>query len=212
MKVIFLDIDGVLNIMSPTYNSFRFTQDPIEEHLMVRLEFILERVPDAKIVISSSWGYDKAVNKLKQHHFKYIDKVIGEIKRNHEYRGMQINDWLRATDEDIASIVVLEDEIIDVCGTICDVVNKNCVVEVNMNEGLSNANAICAVQKLMSIGYLIDKTITPFVEDLIKYNFYIERGYRPSVLINTPPSNDDLKRWDYFLNDNSSLTLIMKKG
>jgi len=58
MKIIFLDIDGVLNILSDSYYSMGYDNlgnDPIERHLMVRLEFIMCRVPDARIVISSSW-------------------------------------------------------------------------------------------------------------------------------------------------------------
>ena len=57
MKVIFLDIDGVLNC-SKTHNP-RNLPYVIDPKLLKRFERLLERT-GAKVVLSSTWRYDPA--------------------------------------------------------------------------------------------------------------------------------------------------------
>jgi len=53
MKVIFLDVDGVLNIMGGSYRTFMKPYGHhIEYHLVQRLNYIIEKT-GAKIVVSS---------------------------------------------------------------------------------------------------------------------------------------------------------------
>lgn len=53
MKIIFLDIDGVLNNTSTTDKIGRYRG--LEDSLIQRFNRIIEAVPETKIVISSSW-------------------------------------------------------------------------------------------------------------------------------------------------------------
>ncbi len=144
MQVIFLDIDGVLNIMSPSYNTTSYRPDGsvrwMEEHLIQRLHYLIEKT-DAKIVISSSWRLDMPdlEKQLRVGGFKYWDKVIGETPYIVGHRGDEIQSYLDENPE-IDCFVVLEDEIDDVCGEKCQTIHKLNVVEVDMKEGLSHQN------------------------------------------------------------------------
>ena len=106
MKVIFLDVDGVLNVMSDSYRTFMKPEGHhIEYHLVDRLNYIMAKT-DAKIVISSSWksSMGDLEFQLKQEGFRYWDKVIGRTPFSGEmdtrgeqsdYRGLQIQYWLK---------------------------------------------------------------------------------------------------------------------
>ena len=52
MNIIFLDIDGILNSKSGTTTIEKFGLD---DKLIANLKYIIDSVPDIKIVISSSW-------------------------------------------------------------------------------------------------------------------------------------------------------------
>jgi len=54
MKVVFLDIDGVLNVYCESRDKWGCT---FHQHLVDNLRYIIEKT-DAKIVISSTWRYD----------------------------------------------------------------------------------------------------------------------------------------------------------
>jgi HAD domain in Swiss Army Knife RNA repair proteins len=57
MKIIFLDIDGVLNCKgTPNPRKFPYIVDP---KLLNRLQRLLERT-GAEVVLSSTWRYDPA--------------------------------------------------------------------------------------------------------------------------------------------------------
>lgn len=53
MKIIFLDIDGVLNVYSHDYDEYG---SQFHKHLVENLQKVVEET-DAKIVISSTWRY-----------------------------------------------------------------------------------------------------------------------------------------------------------
>lgn len=153
INIIFLDVDGVLNIMSDSYRSTDYINlgtNAIEIHLMQRLEFLMEQVENTFIVLSSSWGEKQFLIAMQQRRFKYIDKIIGRTGRDIKWRGNQIKDWLDETDLNIINYVVLEDEPIDVCGDYCNTIPKEKVVHVNMDEGLSHENILEAISILKS--------------------------------------------------------------
>jgi len=139
MKVIFLDVDGVLNS-----DASLMTDDALEEALILNLKQLVEQT-NAKIILSSAWRMcpgplrtlmdwlDRAdlhlsgmtpngvrVDWLKEQGYtptrKYLD-VFDDYNGN-EYevttdRGAEICKWL-ADHKDVESFVILDDEAVDI--------------------------------------------------------------------------------------------------
>jgi HAD domain in Swiss Army Knife RNA repair proteins len=104
MKVVFLDIDGVLN-SKKTLNprNFPYVVDP---KLLRRLELLLERT-GAKVVLSSTWRYDP-IGRLAANHWgiPFIDTTPDMPKQP---RRDEIVAWLR-DHADVTRYVILDDE------------------------------------------------------------------------------------------------------
>ena len=105
MKIIFLDIDGVLNSMDD-----RFSQKlETEEHLLL-LKELVEKT-NAKIVVSSSWRGIPSLMKTLHKKMKEINaEIIGTTKSLPGTRGVEIKDWLENSPELIESFVILDDD------------------------------------------------------------------------------------------------------
>jgi hypothetical protein len=100
MKLVFLDIDGVLNrhrIYSNGYCGF----DP---ECVENFNKILHAYEDIRIVISSAWRYMLLQHEMKLKGFEYLmlvggvdckDRLIGHTKSDEEIptRGQQILEW-----------------------------------------------------------------------------------------------------------------------
>lgn len=148
MQVIFLDVDGVLNIHSQSYYSLSLRADGsslwMERHLVHRLNYLI-KTTGADVVISSSWRGDMEDLKaqLEKEEFKYWDKVIGATGYKDKYRGDQIQSYLNNHPE-ITRFVVLEDEPEDVCGAKCSTIAEENVVFVDMENGLSHKDILKA--------------------------------------------------------------------
>jgi HAD domain in Swiss Army Knife RNA repair proteins len=104
MKVIFLDIDGVLNCnRTPNPRKFPFIVDPI---LLRRLHRLLE-LTGAKVVLSSNWRYDPAGMFSARHYgVPFIDTtpdLPGEPRHN------PIVEWMRRH-SDVERFIVIDDE------------------------------------------------------------------------------------------------------
>lgn len=130
MRVIFLDIDGVLStiryiehqVKNTNTNGYKaqFNFDPL---CMQNLKQIIDKT-DAKIVISSTWRLggirnnihlDKILNNLNEYGLK--DKVIGytpDLSDKYGFcgcRGYEIQKWLDDNkDMNIKSFVILDDD------------------------------------------------------------------------------------------------------
>ena len=158
-KVLFLDIDGVLNCIYPTpsdehewvdLDEWRYGFNP---QLVARLRYILANT-GCKIVVSSSW----------RHHTNYAPyqpernwrDVLAEMlgKASDELyagstptdfkggrRGIEINKWLE--EHPVDSFCVVDDETVD----ITPFVDKRRVVKTDMKDGLTRqaANRIIEV-------------------------------------------------------------------
>jgi hypothetical protein len=97
MKVLFLDFDGVLNVYpSPSRNG------DFHKSACINLEMLLNRVPELKIVVSSSWrtyGLEAIKDILKANGIdpRRILDVTGHEKSPDErdHRGYQVECWLK---------------------------------------------------------------------------------------------------------------------
>lgn len=93
MKVIFLDIDGVLNVRTIEYDEYGALFHP---HFIDNLRTIIDKT-NAKIVISSSWRFEglermQAMWKDRNLPGEVID--ITPYLGNHTIRGYEIEEWL----------------------------------------------------------------------------------------------------------------------
>lgn len=118
MKVIFLDVDGVLNCGSSQARCEGFIG--IDNDKVKRLRTIVERT-DAKIVLTSTWksfwfpidkeDQDGLANyldrKLKREGLRILDKTKGEGMD----RGKSILEWVNS--RNVESFVILDDETFD---------------------------------------------------------------------------------------------------
>jgi hypothetical protein len=148
MKVIFLDVDGVLNIISDSYKTTAQKDENghfihLEKHLLKRLEYLIKET-GAKIVVSSSWRLDieNLREKLKKANFSLISEIYGLTGLGHT-RGEEIKAWINKHKP--TKYVVLEDEIFDVCGEKCDVIPEENVVEVDHTVGLTDKDVKRAI-------------------------------------------------------------------
>lgn len=132
MKIVFLDIDGVLNsYQSSTFWHNKRDQQKWENELyddwkgslkeylalefdpiaISNLEELMRRVPEAKIVISSTWRYGETVESLKKifHCFPLISNaIIDKTPTGGKIRGDEINAWILSNQVD--KYVILDDD------------------------------------------------------------------------------------------------------
>ena len=168
-KVIFLDVDGVLNSDRTLYEDIS-----LEDDLILNLKEIVDKT-EAKIILSSSWRLSteaiaKLMDKLdkfglaisgmtcdsvdldwlKKYKFdttkKYLDTKFDydenkQIKITHD-RGAEIFKWLH--DHDDCAYVILDDEIEDVKPYF----NESVIVKTSYKTGLTKEDVKKAVQIL----------------------------------------------------------------
>lgn len=118
MKIIFLDIDGVLN----TIDTFKMRKDIYIKYGLIipridlyRLEFLKEIVDktDAKIVISSTWRKSEFDMKELNEVFSLFDLEVYDVTfiDISGKKGIEISDWLNRNEVD--SFVIIDDETSD---------------------------------------------------------------------------------------------------
>lgn len=146
MKVLFCDFDGVLNPYPKPSRSGAFNKTAC-----MNLEMLLNKIPDLKIVVSSSWrayGYDAVKDILKSNGIdpRRVFDVLGDEKdeKNPEahkgnHRGYQVECWLKRHPK-VQSFAIVDDES-DFEGF------RNRMVKTNRFHGLTQANA----EKLLEI-------------------------------------------------------------
>jgi len=125
-KIIFLDIDGVLNCsegLSKMYKSkgASLKSKSICPDNILNFQTLLDREPDAKIVISSTWriGFKHGIHNQNISGETWssllgeqiADRIIGmthRSKRSKE-RGVEIDEWVKENDE-CCSFVIIDDD------------------------------------------------------------------------------------------------------
>jgi len=166
LEIIFLDIDGVMNMDGSSSRTFMKPYGQhIEPHLVCRLNYICEKIKELRIVISSSWRGDMEDLKkqLEEQGFRYWNRVIGktckaelkdqsekpphDLKTSFYYinRGEQIKQWL---DENKfkGRYLVIDDEISDICGERCRIIPSENILQTDSNEGMLNKDALFIVR------------------------------------------------------------------
>ena len=141
MKVIFLDVDGVLNSAQDGY-SIRLRTD---SHLKL-LQRIVKKT-GAKIVLSSSWriGFTPASRNLlarfKEYGLELMD-CTPELPAS--CRGDEIRQWLtdNVYNYDIENFVILDDE-----ANMAEFTDKN-LVQTDTNIGLQKQDAVECIKML----------------------------------------------------------------
>jgi hypothetical protein len=104
MKLVFLDIDGVLNCKrTPNPRKFPFVVDPI---LLQRFRQLLEKT-GAQVVLSSNWRFDPAGLFSAQHYG--IPFIASTPDLEGEPRCNAILEWLRCH-PDVERFIVIDDE------------------------------------------------------------------------------------------------------
>lgn len=107
MRVIFLDIDGVLNTL--TTNEFA----TINPHKVALLNEIVLRT-DAEIVISSTWRRIYSLNEIgnmltRAGLIRFPYGITPMIEGHESCRGMEIGAWINAN-QSVEQIVILDDD------------------------------------------------------------------------------------------------------
>ena len=148
MKVLFLDIDGVLNCVYPTpsddnewvdLDEWRYGLNP---QLVARLRFIIANT-DCKIVISSSWRHHNSYAPYQPNR-NWRDVLAEKLHRtrdevfagetgydNRGQRGIEIKQWL--SEHQVDAYCVVDDETIDIVGYVDD----RFIVKTDMKVGMT---------------------------------------------------------------------------
>lgn len=141
MKIVFLDIDGVLKTKQGLRRAYanlgKFISDSWDEDAVRNLNKLIEDT-GAKIVLTSSWRYGETVENLQQTLKKkgiqgnLIGKSpeIGEITdrtASNISRGHEIEAWLKQQTEEIQYVIIDDDPSLMPeqmrCAVICDMEN-----------------------------------------------------------------------------------------
>ena len=128
MKVIFLDVDGVLN--SQRYkesgqfgagaSNLEFGRSQIDPEAVARLDRLIDAT-GARVVVSSSWRHfwslDEIRNMLAERGLRNIDALMDITPSMLSDRGSEIGQWLGIMDEarryggdDVEAFVILDDD------------------------------------------------------------------------------------------------------
>lgn len=153
MKVIFLDVDGVLNYVGcdSSYGGLYF----VDEEKLRMLADLVERT-NAKIVLTSTWRhgfvdllngeetfeadlYQALAEALEEHNLSIYD-CTGEEEEN---RGAEIETWITSIEEPLGAFVILDDMGIEQFGEY-----GKYLVQTNINTGLEVHHIDQAIQIL----------------------------------------------------------------
>lgn len=134
MKVLFLDFDGVLNSHQSAHfwhnkrdqskwenEMYSAWHGTLREYIaqefcpiaMSNVEELIRRIPDLKIVVSSTWRLGETVESLRK--ILYPSKLIGDAiigttpRFGGEARGHEIHDWLTKHPE-VTKFVIVDDD------------------------------------------------------------------------------------------------------
>lgn len=114
MKVIFLDIDGVLNSDEYVDRVKKTDIQGIERDIDIEKVKLLKRAIDetgAKVVLSSTWRYTKNARYLKELLANYGIR-LDSTPYIQDKRGLEIKKWL-SENQGVEDFLIIDDEIFD---------------------------------------------------------------------------------------------------
>ncbi len=115
MKVIFLDVDGVLNSDEYFDRIQNLDIEGIESEIDINKVKLLKKAVDetgAKVVLSSSWRYTRNALVLKKLLANYGIHITDSTPIVENKRGLEIRKWLENNDN-VEDFVILDDEVFD---------------------------------------------------------------------------------------------------
>lgn len=141
-KIIFLDLDGVLNIMEGPLATFKNKLEHFENHLINSFNKFLDDNKDVFIIISSSWRSDMAdlLNMLDNSGFKFNYRIKGHTPLNSpelQFRGEQISVWLEENKFN-GIYLAIDDSIDQICSFGKIKINRKYCLKVDPTCGLSD--------------------------------------------------------------------------
>ena len=137
--VIFLDIDGVLNILQ----NVQELSLPLERQSVTVLNDLI-RESGAKVVISSSWRLYYSLDKIRDilEDYGFSGDIIGKTPvMKGSQRGEEIKTWLQIHGEEVQNFVILDDH-----SDMSDI--QDYLVQTMSNEGLQKRHGVKALQLL----------------------------------------------------------------
>lgn len=115
MKVIFLDIDGVLNSDTYIEKQLDNSSEGIESEIDPATLILLKKAVDttgAKIILSSSWRIMRKYNELEKFLMKFGISLSGKTPYVDGKRGLEIKQYL-SENKNIEQYLILDDEIFE---------------------------------------------------------------------------------------------------
>ena len=115
MKVIFLDVDGVLNSDEYFDRIQNLDIEGIESEIDINKVKLLKKAVDetgAKVVLSSSWRYTRNALALKELLANYGIYITDSTPVVEHKRGLEIRKWLE-NNNNVEDFVILDDEVFD---------------------------------------------------------------------------------------------------
>ena len=157
MKIIFLDIDGVVNTSANRWESGRVkfrgkrcipTNREPKRVLAKLVKWMLEN--DAYFVMSTSWGKSSTAedwNEILKNYGVKKDLVISRtVLSSKGIRGLEILDWIEKWNTDevekynkekVESYVVVDDDVKDILPYIK---SKSCIIHTDVKKGLTDSD------------------------------------------------------------------------
>lgn len=154
MKILFLDIDGVINCMVPTpspdhewvdLNEWRYGFNP---QLVARLRYVIAKT-NCRIVVSSSWRHHETYAPYRPDRnwrdvlsgmigIRGSSLFVGETPTDRSgQRGIEIGKWLLEHSDEVDSWCVVDDETVD----IVPYLGGDRVVKTDMTTGMTMEDA-----------------------------------------------------------------------